>query len=71
METKQVSNIELLNEIKKLQIQIINLEQKINNTNELFVNHINFINNVFDKIKQPLFFIMNKVNSLLQLENIN
>ncbi len=79
MENQQIDlNIELVNEIKKLQAQILtmyhnisNLEQKVDNTNKLLINHIGFINNVFDTIKRPLFFIMNKVNGLLQLENTN
>jgi SAM-dependent MidA family methyltransferase len=78
MENQQVTNVELLNEIKKLQAQILtmgqnisNLEQRVDNTNGVLINHIGFINNVFDTIKRPLFFLMNKVNGLLLLENSN
>jgi hypothetical protein len=62
------TNRTILEEIKKLQIQISNLEKRVNNTNGVLINHIGFINNVFDTIKRPLFFIMNKINGLLQLE---
>ena len=69
MENQIISNIELLNEIKKLQSQIIAMEKRINTSNDIIINHIDFINKVFNTIKLPLFFIMNKVNGLLQLEN--
>jgi len=61
--------MQLLNEIKNLRAQIICLEQKVDNANGVLVNHINFINNVFDTIKKPLFFIMNKINNVLQIED--
>jgi hypothetical protein len=60
-----VSNSELLNEIKKLRSIIENLEHKVDNTNGVIINHIKFINSVFDTIKKPLYFIMNKINALL------
>jgi predicted nucleic acid-binding Zn-ribbon protein len=85
MENQQVavSNTELLNEIKKLQTQISamsqnisaisqnisSLEQKVDNANGVLIDHIGFINKVFDSIKRPLFYVMNKVNGLLQLED--
>ena len=72
METQEklISNEELFNEIKKLQAQISDMRYGVDNTNSILINHIGFINKVFDTIKKPLFFIMNKVNSLLTLENI-
>jgi len=73
---EQITNTELINEIRKLQAQISDmgqnistLEQKVDNANGVLIKHIDFINNVFDTIKRPLFFLMNKVNGLLQLEN--
>jgi hypothetical protein len=71
METKSEDIKELITEIKNLQIQISNLEQRVDNTNNVLINHIGFINKVFDTIKLPLFFIMNKINDLLMLENKN
>ncbi len=68
MDNQQISNIELLNEIKKLQAQILNLEQKVDGANSVLNNHIEFIDGVFDYIKKPLFFLMNKVNNLLLLD---
>jgi hypothetical protein len=62
---------ELIDEIKQLRIQVANLEQKVDNANGVLINHIGFIDNVFNSIKRPLFFIMNKVNGLLQLEDHN
>lgn len=60
---------EMIEEIKKLQMQIVNLEKRVDSTNNILINHIGFINNVFNTIKRPLLFIMNKVNVLLQLED--
>jgi hypothetical protein len=62
---------ELINEIKQLRSIIENLEIRVNNTNDVLINHISFINNVYNTIKQPLFYIMNKVNNIqfLKLKN--
>jgi hypothetical protein len=60
---------ELIDEIKQLRTQVANLEQRVDNANNVLINHIGFIDNVFNTIKRPLFFIMNKVNGLLQLED--
>ena len=64
-------NEDLLKEIRLIRETVENLEKKIDNTNNVLVTHISFINRVFDTIKQPLFYVMNKVNSLLLLENNN
>lgn len=61
----------LLKEIKNLQLQIINLENKIDNSNNILINHIGFINGVFETIKRPLYYIMNKVNIYLHIDNQN
>lgn len=60
---------ELIDEIKQLRNKVETLENKVDNANGVLINHIGFINGVFDTIKRPLFFIMNKVNGLLLLEN--
>ena len=72
MQSQEISNSDLLNEIKKLQAQITNMEQRIDNANNILINHIGFIDRVFDTIKRPLFYLMNKVNQLLpQAEHFN
>jgi hypothetical protein len=69
-ETESISEVgQLINEIKQLRLQITNLELKVDNTNGVLINHIGFINNVFDMIKKPLFFIVNRINSVFLLEN--
>jgi hypothetical protein len=60
---------ELIEEIKKLQNKVETLENRVDHANNVLINHIGFIDNVFNSIKRPLFFIMNKVNGLLLLEN--
>lgn len=55
---------ELLIEIKKLQQTVLRLENQINENNSVLVNHIGFVNGVFDTIKSPLLFIMDKINKL-------
>jgi len=59
---------ELIEEIKALRTKVENLEQHVNTTNSVIIDHIGFINGVFDTIKKPLFYVMNKVNNLLLLE---
>jgi len=72
-----ITNVELLGEIKKLREQLllmnekfVNVEERINTTNNILVEHIGFINQVFETIKKPLFFVMNKLNTVFQLENV-
>lgn len=63
MKEKDKEN-EILDEIRKLHEKINTLENKIDNSNKILFNHINFIHKVFEKLKSPLFFIMNKVNTI-------
>jgi len=60
-----VSMTDLFDEIRNLKMQLEHLERKIDNGNNILNNHINFINNVFDTIKKPLYYILNKVNTVL------
>lgn len=60
---------EILSEIKQLKNKIDDLENKLDISNDILASHIGFINNVFNAIKRPLFFIMSKVNGVLPLEN--
>lgn len=55
---KDITMKELLIEIKKLNETVAKLENQVNNNNTVLLNHINFINGVFDTIKSPLLFIM-------------
>jgi hypothetical protein len=52
----------ILIEFRKLHEKISFLESKIDKSSEILYDHINFIHKVFDIVKTPLFFIMNKVN---------
>lgn len=60
-----MDNNELLIEIRKLREDIKNLEKNQSETNLVLRNHISFIESVFDKLKKPLFFVMDKVNYLM------
>lgn len=61
----------ILIEIRKLHEKINTLESKIDKSNEILFDHINFIHKVFDVLKTPLFFIMNKINIIYLLNNKN
>ncbi len=67
MESEQI--MELITEIKRLNLQVEKLEQKVENANIILIEHIGFINSVFYAIKKPLFFIMDKINNNLLLNN--
>lgn len=60
---------ELHNQISLMNKTIINLENKVENTNNVLINHIGFIDSVFNSIKRPLYFIMNVANKFLALED--
>jgi len=60
---------ELIQEIRLLREKVCLLEKEIHNTNNTLVNHIEFINNVYESIKRPLTYIMNKVNNVFLLDN--
>ena len=66
--------MEQMRKIDDLEKQVISLEQKIDTLIELLGNvkedthkmstHIDFIDNVYTKVKMPLFWICDKVNSI-------
>lgn len=67
---------ELVDEIKQLRLQvytmnqtITSLEQRVDKTNDVLVSHIGFINSVFNRIKAPLFFVVDKINNFLRIED--
>jgi hypothetical protein len=59
----------ILIELRKLHEKISILESKIDKSNTILFDHISFIHKVFDKLKTPLFFIMNKVNTIFLVNN--
>lgn len=61
-----------------LKNKILELEKKIDKILELLEkdckkmsNHIDFIENVYDNVKMPFYYVMNKVNYLASSENKN
>jgi UDP-glucose 4-epimerase len=60
---------EVLKEMKLLREKINTLEQEVKNTNLTLINHINFISSVYEGIKRPLTYIMNKVNNVLLIND--
>jgi len=64
-------------ELKELSNKIDTMNQKIDNLFELLekdckkmTSHIDFVENVYDKIKQPFNFIMDKVEILVSNNQI-
>lgn len=62
---------ELINEVKILRIEVEQLKNGVNTANNVLVEHINFIDNIFNTVKRPFFFIMNKINKILISEEEN
>ena len=61
-----------------LKNKILELEKKIDKILELLEkdckkmsDHIDFIENVYDNVKMPFYYVMNKVNYLASSENKN
>lgn len=61
-----------------LKNKILELEKKIDKILELLEtdckkmsNHIDFVENVYDNVKMPFYYVMNKVNYLVSSENKN
>jgi hypothetical protein len=60
----------LLNiEIAKLNRKIDDLTIQIDDSNKIVVNHINFIESVYNYIRRPLFFMVNKINNIFLLND--
>ena len=66
---------EIKNKLDSLEYKLIDLEVKLNKITELLENdiapncnkmssHIDFVDNVYETVKNPLDFICNKVNKL-------
>lgn len=69
-------------EIKKINEKLDKMEMKLNKllslcSNDISKNcekmadHIDFVDNVYDKVKYPLQFLTNRVNNLLYYSNQN
>ena len=61
-----------------LKNKILELEKKIDKILELLEtdckkmsDHIDFVENVYDNVKMPFYYVMNKVNYLVSSENKN
>jgi archaellum component FlaC len=68
----------MLNEINsrldKIEIKLQNIENKqddINKSTTLMDTHIQFVENVYDKIKQPLAYATNKISYFMNSSNNN
>ena len=64
-------NENILEKIVSLKNRSEQIEQKLNKILELLekdckkmTDHIDFIENVYDNVKSPFYYLMNKVNSL-------
>lgn len=73
---------EIKSKLDSLEYKLIDLEVKLNKILELLENdvapncnkmssHIDFVDNVYDNVKNPLGFICNKVNGLSNGNNYN
>jgi hypothetical protein len=70
LNTEIIDRLVLLQQsIDKLESRIINLENNVVSTNRRLTNHISFIDSVFNAIKSPLFYIMNKINMFALLND--
>jgi uncharacterized protein YaaN involved in tellurite resistance len=66
------------NEILKLENQFKTVETKIDKILELLEkdckkmsDHIDFVENVYDNVKMPFYYVMDKVNYLIYSQNKN
>jgi len=76
-ELKEQGIKDIKEELKELSNKIDTMNQKIDNLFELLekdckkmTSHIDFVENVYDKIKQPFNFIMDKVEILVSNNQI-
>ena len=63
---------EINNRLDKIEIQLNIINEKqydIDKSTKNMDNHIQFIENVYDKLKKPLLFATNKINNLISLNN--
>jgi uncharacterized protein Yka (UPF0111/DUF47 family) len=67
---------QIVNKITQIENKIDKLETKLNKILELLekdckkmTDHIDFIENVYDNVKSPFYYLMDKVNSLSLLSN--
>ena len=68
--------LQIENKIDKLETNMNRLESKLDKLLEILekdckkmTDHIDFIENVYDNVKSPFYYLMDKVNSLSLLSN--
>ena len=44
-------------------LEIQKLNKKVDDLNNMLINHINFIENVYNMVHAPLLYIVNKINN--------
>ncbi len=57
------------NDIQLLKIELHKLNEKIDALTNVLNVHIVFIENVFDYVKKPLFFVVDKINNIFLLND--
>jgi hypothetical protein len=62
---------DLENRISKIEEKLDLILQLLQNDCKKMSDHIDFIENVYDNIKSPFYFIMNKVNNFISNDNEN
>lgn len=68
MNEEVVKHLEILQlKIEMLELIINETNTKVNETNYVLINHINFINSVYSHIKRPFLFIMNKIGTTFMI----
>ena len=53
---------------KKIDIIMDTLLNNVDKNCEKMGNHINFIEKVYDNVKNPLYFICNKINNITRID---
>ncbi len=56
-------------ELQLLKVEINNLNNKIDILTNSLNTHINFIENVFNYVKRPMFYVVDKINNIFLLNN--
>lgn len=61
--------IQIENKIDKLETKLDKLLEILEKDCKKMTDHIDFIENVYDNVKSPFYYLMDKVNSLSLLSN--
>ena len=57
------------NDIQILKTEIHNLNNKIDTLTYALSTHINFVENIFNYVKKPLFFMLDKINNIFLIND--